>query len=323
MCFNPLPALRLSDNSVVITPYKEYIPNHIKLSSVKEFLEVGCGQCLECRLQRAREWSARCVVESQLYDYNYFLTLTYADNFLPVTNSYTGEILQHATLDYRDIKQFNNSLRKYFSRRGHDGIRFFVAGEYGDKTFRPHYHMLVFNLPLYDLQFYKKSELGDVYFNSPLLDRIWRRGFVVVGEFNSKSAGYTARYTLKKLKDLYDIEKFDKIGVVPEFVRCSNRPGIGRVWFEKNKDKLFEQGFIDVSDGSQSLRVYPGKYFKSLYKESNPGAYEEYVTVAKYKAETKLKMELLQTNLSEVEYLAVKQANLIAKTKILKDRSEI
>ena len=323
MCFSPLPALRLEDESVIITSHKDYIPKYIKPSSVKEFLEVPCGQCLECRLNRAREWSARCVVESKLHMNNWFLTLTYSDEFLPVINKKTGEILAHATLDYDDIRSFNNSLRKYFERRGHIGIRFFVAGEYGDQTFRPHYHYLAFNLPLTDLVFYKKSKLGDIYYNSPLLDKIWRRGFVVVGELNSKSAGYTARYCLKKCKDLYDRDKYDRLGILPEFIHCSSRPGIGREWFELNKDKLFEQGFIDVSDGSSSLRVFPGKYFKRLYKDFNLSSYNDYILTAKFKAETKLQMELLQTDLTEVEYLAVKKANLIARTKILNERIDI
>lgn len=320
MCFNPLPAVRDLNGNVYLLK-QEYDKDFI-LSSGFEFLKLPCGKCLDCRLGYAREWSHRCVVESLSYLDNYFLTLTYDDRFLPVENEFTGEILTHATLRPSHIRLFMHDLRQYYKRKyNFDGIRFFVAGEYGDKTFRPHYHMLVFNLPLSDLCFYKKSGLGDLYFNSPLLDSIWKKGFVVVGRLTSQSASYTARYCLKKTKDLYFNEIYDDLGIVPEFTNCSRRPGIGYAWFEKNKDKLFKQGFIDVSDGDKSVRIFPTKYYKKLYKDVSPDAYKDWSEITKYRAETKKKMELFQTDLSEVEYLAQKERAITDRTKILFERS--
>ena len=45
-------------------------------------MEVACGQCLGCRLDRSRMWAMRIVHESSLYEYsggNCFVTLTYRD----------------------------------------------------------------------------------------------------------------------------------------------------------------------------------------------------------------------------------------------------
>ena len=41
------------------------------------FVQVPCGQCLECRIQSARTWADRCVLEAKNYKDNYFVTLTY------------------------------------------------------------------------------------------------------------------------------------------------------------------------------------------------------------------------------------------------------
>lgn len=312
MCFSPRPAFKdLKTGQVFLTsPSSRYYNNkEWLLSTGYEKMLVPCGKCLECRMQHAREWSHRCIAEAQLYTNNYFLTLTYSDEYLPVKNRSTGELLNHATLDYKDIRQFNNSLRKHFERRGFTGFRFMVAGEYGDRNMRPHYHMIAFNLPLYDLQFYKKSILGDVYYNSPLLDRIWKRGFVVVGDLSYKSAAYVARYTVKKCKDLYDINKFDSLGIAPEFIQTSRVPGIGWTWYQMNKDKLFLQGFVDVSDGSNSVRIYPGKYFKTMYREDNPWTYEYRSKISRDYAEFRREVELAQTSYDDMEYDLVCQAN--------------
>ncbi len=41
-----------------------------------------------------------------------------------------------------------------------------MCGEYGEMTKRPHYHAIVFNLPIPDLKYYKSSKYGDTYYNS-------------------------------------------------------------------------------------------------------------------------------------------------------------
>lgn len=45
---------------------------------------VPCGQCIGCRLDKAKDWAGRCIQESKLWDSNYFLTLTYDDALTPV-----------------------------------------------------------------------------------------------------------------------------------------------------------------------------------------------------------------------------------------------
>ena len=73
---------------------------------------------------------------------------------------------------------------------------------YGGQTHRPHYHVILFGLHLFDLQIYKRASLGDehyTYYNSPSFQECWPAGYAVLGEVNWQTCAYTARYVTKKL----------------------------------------------------------------------------------------------------------------------------
>ena len=46
-------------------------------------IDVPCGRCIGCRLEYSRQWAMRCVHEASLHEDNCFITLTYADDYLP------------------------------------------------------------------------------------------------------------------------------------------------------------------------------------------------------------------------------------------------
>lgn len=218
--------------------------------------DLPCGHCLNCRLNYAKKWSQRCLLESKCWSENFFVTLTYDDENLPAICDYsTGEFMC-ATLVPDDVKDFNKRLREYYRTEWqHVGIRFYLAGEYGDHTFRPHYHVIYFNLPIFDLQFYSTSPLGDVYYNSPTLSKLWGKGHVVVGEVTAQSAAYVARYCQKKAKQ--DID-YDAIGVHKEFVRMSNRPGIAYPYFKEHWPQIYQDDIIYLPNGQTAT---PPRYF--------------------------------------------------------------
>lgn len=345
MCYSPLPAYQISDNFVKIFPrdtmyiYCEATTHEWIAVSKKDaerypiaptvraiprdwLMMINCGKCLDCRLKLARDWANRCILEADQYEDNYFLTLTYEDSCLPMVHPATGEALDHATLFKNDVTQFLKSLRWHWSEYfGHVGIRFFMAGEYGDLSMRPHYHMIVFNLPIPDLKVYKKSALEDTYYTSDIINRIWHKGYVVIGHVTQASAGYTARYTLKKINQPSDY--YDTLNILPEYVNMSRRPGIARNWYDKNKDLLFKQGFVSFATSDKGVRIYPGRYFKSLYKNENEADYLRFSELQTYKAIVKRDMELKQTTLDSLEYDFVKMANAEKKKKILFKRELI
>lgn len=137
-------------------------------------------------------WTARLLLEQQQHPSSCFLTLTYRDP-APVE------------LRPRDTQLFMKRLRKRLSFP----VRFFLVGEYGDQTFRPHYHAALFGV--------------DPGF-APWIEEAWGLGFIHVGELNRNSAQYLAGYVTKKMTSEED-PRLD--GRHPEFSRMSRRPGIG------------------------------------------------------------------------------------------------
>ncbi len=219
-------------------------------------MEVGCGQCIGCRLDRSREWAIRCVHEAQLYSENCFVTLTYSDEFVP----------DDCSLDKRHFQRFMKRLRRRFSQR----IRFFYCGEYGELLHRPHFHACLFNVNFSD-----RVPIGDgPLCRSDLLDSIWKAGFCSIGEVSFDSAAYVARYVVKKVfgdkaAEHYEVVVEDTgevLQLLPEYTNMSLRPGIGRDWYERFKDDLFPSDEC-VVDG---IVHKPPRYYEKLYQVENP-----------------------------------------------------
>ena len=111
-CYSPLKGFKSKENGGIV--FK-------RSKDAGEAMEVACGSCLGCRLDRARMWAARIVHESSLYDDqcgNSFITLTYDDDHLP----------EDEGLRKSDFQKFMKRLRKAMPQK----IRFFMCGEYGD-----------------------------------------------------------------------------------------------------------------------------------------------------------------------------------------------
>lgn len=247
-------------------------------------IEIGCGQCLMCRIEKAKEWQKRIIAESKMHKNNWFITLTYDNENLPVKefvkikfDQDTGEVLEMgevatAHLVKKDVTDFKKRLLEHYREKyGHTGIRFFYCGEYGEKTQRPHYHIIFFNLPIPDLQLYKLNRQGQAMYNSKTLTEKWGMGHVVIGSLTYESAGYVARYVLKKQKSNVIYEGREK-----EFTEMSRKPGIGKSYYEKYKDDIYKYDKMLIpKEFDQSFWTKPPKYFDELYHdEDQDKAYE-------------------------------------------------
>lgn len=155
-----------------------------------------CGQCLHCRINKAREWANRLLLEQKVHVHSSFITLTYNEE----------NVSQYGDLVKTDLQKWIKRFYHYF-----DYFRYFGVGEYGDKTWRPHYHVAAFGVPL-------SSD------TEKLVEKTWKKGFIHVGELNRDSARYIVGYVVKGLRDpgYYKLR-----GLEPEFSLCSRRPGIG------------------------------------------------------------------------------------------------
>lgn len=298
----------VSSYEPIISPYAR------KVIYPSKSLVIPCGQCLACRMKYSRDWADRIITELPYHKSAYFVTLTYDDEHLPV-NEYvdpeTGVIGSIATLQPRDVQLFFKRLRKRFSHSPvtqslelQDKLMYFLAGEYGDKTRRPHYHAIIFGLELPDLVLYKNSPQGNPYYNSEILNRIWGLGYVVVADATWQSAAYTARYILKKQTGRKS-EIYKRLNFEPEFTRMSLKPAIGKRWALEHLDELFDYKHVSVSTPTGGHQIRPSAYHKRLLRERDPTKLESYQLDARKAAETLQALQLSRTDKTYMELMEV------------------
>lgn len=220
-------------------------------------LELPCGQCIGCRMTRSQHWAIRCVHEASLHPHNCFVTLTY-----------DTEHLLSPSLNYRDFQLFMKKLRARFERVR---IRFFCAGEYGGLLGRPHFHALLFGISFHeDRVYFSKSPSGEKLYRSPTLEALWTHGYSSIGNVTKESAGYVARYCVKKITGKNaeaHYKAVDADGVIydlePEFARMSTAPGIGTGWVKKWHGDISRDGYV-VVDGKE---VPMPRFYRRLLDE--------------------------------------------------------
>lgn len=189
------------------------------------------------------------MLESQNKPDNCFVTLTFSENNLPSDGS----------VNPRHLSDFVKRLRADLPPRS---IRYYGVGEYGDETFRPHYHVILFGYPncrrgRTDL---RKRTCCDV---CELVRRKWGHGEVFLGSVDTNSAQYVCGYVTKKMTSKNDVRL---AGRHPEFARMSLKPGIGADSLHDVASVLLaldlEQTEVDVpSSLRHGSRVLPlGRY---------------------------------------------------------------
>lgn len=151
-------------------------------------IKVPCGHCILCMERKKKSFAAKCIMETQLHEFlPEFVTLTYDDEHLPKDG-----------VNYRDVQLFLKRLRITLERNyGFTGeIKFAVGSEYGTKTLRPHYHMLIWGIP---------RQTGQPLWHyanvKKLFHDCWQQGFVYPKTCrDSNAAYYVSKYMSKEAK---------------------------------------------------------------------------------------------------------------------------
>lgn len=251
----------------------------------------GCGQCLPCRISRRRIWSHRMLLESVVHGDSAFVTLTYDDDHKPAFGS----------LRPKDAQDWLKRLRKFIAPKK---VRYFLVGEYGEQTQRPHYHAALFGM-------------------SPLewdtIEKTWGLGYTHVGDLTWDSAQYIAGYVTKKMTSPDDLRLK---GRHPEFARMSLKPGIGAVAMEAVAMSLQTEHGTDlvgtVGDVPSSLshgrRQKPlGRYLRSILRRKC-GNEED------FKRNARIKFALQMQELREA-FKAVKGSSSSYQDRYVKDEA--
>lgn len=152
---------------------------------------VPCGKCACCGATKRSDWALRLHYEGKLHLTKRFVTLTYADPHLVWRH-------KHPQLCKRHVQLWLKRIRHYGK------VRYYAVGEYGSKTLRPHYHVILF---------------GEV--PESVLQSEWPHGHVHVGNVNQASIMYCLGYLVcaKGVQVLHNR--------VAPFSLMSRRPGLG------------------------------------------------------------------------------------------------
>lgn len=224
-------------------------------------VDVPCGRCIGCRLERSRQWAVRCVHEASLYQDNCFITLTFSDDYLE----------KKQTLSVDDFQKFMKRLRKKIHPQT---VRYFHCGEYGKELQHPHHHACLFGWRPPDLQLWSIRDQVKLY-RSSILEELWQYGHSTVGDVTFESAAYVARYVTKKITG--DPAKLHYEGKKPEYCTMSRRPGIGAGWLSKYKSDVYPDDHVIIN--GKPIKV--PKFYDNKLELTDPTLYRK--TLAKRK----------------------------------------
>ncbi|AXH73914.1 MAG: replication initiator protein [Microviridae sp.] len=170
---------------------------------------VGCGRCNFCLQSRRMDWCFRIEWEQKVASSSKFITLTYADEYLPI-DLQSGQ----GTLDKGDLQDFFKRMRhtnKKFEGKDRRPLRYYAVGEYGTDGKRPHYHIILFNA--------KRETIRR-------LAKTWPLGQTHVGRVTPASIGYTTGYVISSKQDYGTLAS--------PFATMSRRPGLGNNYLKSN-----------------------------------------------------------------------------------------
>lgn len=259
-------------------------------------ISVPCGRCIGCRLEKARQWAVRCMHESAMHRHNCFVTLTYNNSSIDGINQ---------SLRPRDFVLFMKQLRWKYG----PGIRFFQCGEYGDKLLRPHHHAILFNHDFPDRKLLPGTDMGrSPLYSSAQLSELWPHGFSSIGNVTFQSAGYIARYALKKVNNERAAAHYQ--GKVPEYLTMSRRPGIGAGWIDRFKTDIYPSDELIVN----GKITKPPRYYDERISKKNESMIKRVKATRKRKSKEEQRMkESTQTRLNARETVKTAAIQLLTR----------
>lgn len=268
-CFHPLPAWRTRGGGV----------NLGREPPDSQALRLPCGSCLGCRLENARAWALRCHLELTQHPAAVFTTLTYAND--------------PKVLFKGDVQRWLKRLRKALDV-GTTGprLKYFLAGEYGERFKRPHYHAIVFGL--------------NAATHADLIERTWGLGFCQTVPVTPAAIAYVAGYCQKKLDWKMTQQVDPSTGEVlwePPFRLMSRRPGIGGA--ARSKPQLWREKAV-----YQGREIPVPRYLHEAWKKGATKEQLEQLELERFK-----KHALRETLSTEETKLALKaaEANAVAR----------
>lgn len=226
-------------------------PENIPL--LPPYVDVPCGKCIKCLLDKNYEWQFRgyCEMLSK-HSVGCFLTLTYDDENNPLRVS-----KRHMQLFLKRLKEFT-----------HEKFTYMCTSEYGEESMRPHYHLLLFGLDLssfIDSDYLHFKRISSIQSNGQFRFQtsLWKYGHIGFAPLDVGFIKYTLKYLLKgnlkcgKYRSYNDM--LEECGFEPNFFIKSQ--GIGKQYFDEHIELIQEQGGLYVGGKFHTLPPYWAKKY--------------------------------------------------------------
>lgn len=215
------------------------------------WVPIGCGKCIECRKQKAREWQIRMMEEIRTNKNGKFVTLTFSDRSLTELrealdikingNKKQKKWIEENAIATLAIRRFLERWRRKYKK----SVRHWLVTERGhENTKRIHLHGIIWTEE-----------------DTEKIQERWGYGHIWVGEYvNERTVNYIIKYVNK-------IDPVNK-GFEPKILTS---PGIGKNYLKrtdwkrnKYKGKETEDVYIFKDGRKSKLPIY---YRNKIYTE--------------------------------------------------------
>lgn len=215
-----------------------------KNGSLKRYQLVPCGRCYACLENKRQDWIIRLKEELLDHEKACFITLTYEDDNIEYNENGFPSV-------------WKSTIQAWIARiRKKHKIRYYVVGEYGSKTKRPHYHAIIFGLDVSDYEFIESCwTLTENKRNTGILI-----GNIKVDNINLARIGYITKY--------HTLKNNEPFGSNKEFTLMSKKPPLGIGYVKRNKLYKYENINKAYYQDFEYKKTLPRIYKDKIYNET-------------------------------------------------------
>ncbi len=214
--------------------------------------KIPCRYCMNCRIDRRRQWKDRAEYEFKKHISGAFVTFTYNDMYIPLIQG--NDEKARATLKKKDVQDFIERIRKHIERNPkkqnilrQKDFTYIGVGEYGEngQIFdRPHYHILFMGL--------------DFRYNKQLFLDEWKNGFIDALPILNGGIDYVLKYMDKQIMGKEAIfENYGRYGL--EAPKQFQSKGFGNELYYKNYENA-EAHNGTIKSGMKTIMI--PQYYK-------------------------------------------------------------
>lgn len=267
-------------------------------------IEVECGKCLNCINNKKKEKALRLIQEMNNYKFKLFITLTMDE--IQATRSKSGLTSLDKNMFTLYIKKLQYWEKKYNMKIAKDNsmkMKYISCGEYGEKSERAHYHIVL---------------LTNSFIHHKI-KTLWKLGHVEMETVKDvRAVYYTAGYTDKKIQTYFK-NKYKKDLDDREIAFLKVSRGNGKKYIEEKVAEITaDKYYIESFNGKNKIPTY----YKTKLKEYITGVKAKYRVLKEEERQFYQNRKTYMINHKEYYREYYKWENFINKVKEIRRENE-